>query len=181
MYNSRVQVPASDGMPVELTQGVKVPEVNYMNSLSGTTNKWSVITTESGVWYHDNMNRSINMLAEPTSDISEQTGMSSWTRKNIKDTGKYKPYSDIIDVGADKTNGFVGHYDQIRGDIYYSSDDTALSFSERLKQYESFFSYEGVKFGNNYKNQYYMTKSSYQNVIDDNGEQVMSNTKHDTV
>ncbi|MDR2233970.1 MAG: hypothetical protein LBE56_12735 [Tannerella sp.] len=39
LYNSRVQVPASDGLPIELMQGVKVPEVNYINSLSGTTNK----------------------------------------------------------------------------------------------------------------------------------------------
>jgi hypothetical protein len=39
MYNSRIQVPTGDGMPVELTQGYKVPEIRYISKHVGSANK----------------------------------------------------------------------------------------------------------------------------------------------
>jgi hypothetical protein len=99
----------------------------------------------------DTHNRSINVLSQDYTDITEQLGMSSWAKRNISDLLKYSPAIN---------DSYMGHYDQIRGDIYYSSSRNSLSFSERLKQYESFFSYENVIGGTNYRNRYYMLAPS---------------------
>jgi hypothetical protein len=59
LFNSRVQIPSSDGVPIEITNGLKVQGKRYISSTIGCNNKWSIVSTVSGLYFMDNSTDSI--------------------------------------------------------------------------------------------------------------------------
>jgi len=59
LFNSRVQVPTSDGTPIEISNNYKVDGKIYVSEDIGCKNKWSIVTTQQGIYFIDNNTDSI--------------------------------------------------------------------------------------------------------------------------
>ena len=59
LFNSRVQIPTSDGVPVEITNNYKVDGKIYLSETIGCQNKWSIVQTPEGLYFVDDYSNSI--------------------------------------------------------------------------------------------------------------------------
>jgi hypothetical protein len=135
LFNSRVQIPTSDGVPIEITNGMKMQGKRYISTKIGCTNKWSIVETPSGLYFIDDMLRTTFLFNGQLQDISTTKGMKSWM--NERCTNKvWSPDSNFYNCKA--------FYDKVGKDVYWVYQDTALVYSEVLGQYMSFMDYGGV-------------------------------------
>lgn len=134
LFNSRVQIPTSDGMPIEISNGLKVDGKRYISSTIGCNNKWSIVETSSGLYFIDNITNSIYLFNGQISSLSDRLGFRQWVNEN-NSLEKWDP------VGF---RNFVTHYDKNNGDVYFVNNRTALVYSELLGQFTSFMSYGQV-------------------------------------
>ena len=126
LFNSRVQIPVSDGVPIEISNGQKVEGSTYITTNYGCTNKKSIVITPSGVYFLDTISNQLMNIGEGISSVSGTHGFSHWFKsKDNHDTLK-------------------SSYDFVNNDLYLNWDDTSLVFSEALGQFTSFMSYEKV-------------------------------------
>lgn len=132
MFNSRTQISTTNGMPIELANSGKVDGVRYLTDKEGCVNKWSIKVTPGGLYFIDDLNYSINVIAGSSiKRLSEELGFSQWCKDNII------PYK-----GWDINNGgFITSYDRIQNDVYFSSLNKSLVYSEKLGQFMSFMDY----------------------------------------
>jgi hypothetical protein len=150
LFNSRVQVPASDGLPIELAQSYKVQGVRYLSTMLGTTNKWSVGQSAKGVYFIDALNKDICALGNPILNLSNQYGMKSWSAKTFKTLAPFD-----LDGHED---GFVTSVDTINDHVYFGNKDHSLCFNEQLGFFEGFYSYEGCPWRFNSGNDFLSVK-----------------------
>lgn len=146
LFNSRVQIQASDGVPIEIANNQKVEGTRTISNAIGCQDKFSVVTTTNGIYFVDNNNHSIYLFNGEISNLGLQFGSLYWTRENHSDmTWKYK---------ADKegNNGIRLFYDSKYQDVYFTPGTDygkpeareALCFSEQLNQFTSLMSYGGA-------------------------------------
>ena len=134
LFNSRVQIPASDGMPIEISNGLKVDGKRYISNTVGCNNKWSIVEAPSGLYFIDNITNSIYLFNGQIGSLSDKLGFRQWTSEN-NSLEKWDP------VGF---KNFVTYYDKNNGDVYFVNNETALVYSELLGQFTSFMSYGQV-------------------------------------
>ena len=127
LFNSRVQIPVSDGVPVEITNGYKVDGYRYISDSIGCQNKNSIITTPSGVYFLDGESGGIYNYNSTLTNLSTQKGFDVWTKE----------------VANDPT--FKSFYDKNNKDIYFNTDTYSLCYSEKLGNFTSFYDYNGVE------------------------------------
>lgn len=107
----------------------------------GCSNKWSIISTDKGVYFIDNNTGSLQLYGTELQDISKDAGLSRWF--NVNHPGaQWNPRSKTI-------NGIRSFIDIEEGDLYFSPgpasvQEDALCYSEKLGQFVSFMSYGGV-------------------------------------
>ena len=134
LFNSRVQIPTSDGIPIEISNGLKVDGKRYISNTIGCNNKWSIIESPSGLYFIDNITNSIYLFNGQIGSLSDKLGFRQWTSEN-NSLEKWDP------VGF---KNFVTYYDKNNGDVYFVNNETALVYSELLGQFTSFMSYGQV-------------------------------------
>ena len=134
LFNSRVQIPASDGLPIEITNGTKMQGKRYISTKIGCSNKWSIIETPMGLYFNDDILRSTYLFNGQLQDISTAKGMKSWMNERCN-TSIWNPSS---------FSNCRAFYDKVGKDIYWVYGDTALVYSEVLNAYMSFMDYGGV-------------------------------------
>ena len=134
LFNSRVQIPTSDGMPIEITNGLKVSGKRYISNTIGCANKWSIAESPSGLYFIDNETNSLYLFNGEIVSLSDKLGFRQWTSEN-NSLEKWDP------VGF---KNFVTYYDKNNGDVYFVNNETALVYSELLGQFTSFMNYENV-------------------------------------
>lgn len=127
LFNSRVQIPVSDGVPVEISNGMKVDGSRYISDNIGCQNKNSIVTTPSGVYFLDSESNGIYLLADGLTNLSTNKGFDIWTKEVSKDTS------------------FKSFYDKNEKDIYFTTKDYCLGYSEKLGQFTSFYDYTDVE------------------------------------
>lgn len=152
LYNSRVQVPVSDGTPIEITQGYKVPEVKYISKKIGSINKWGIKQTARNLYFIDNINQDVNVLSNNIDNVTDKFGFRVWAKDNLH-------LNKVSDVLYNKDQ-FILNSDLTNDDLYISNWAESLKFSERLMQFESFYSYEDTAFHFNAYNEYFMFKNN---------------------
>lgn len=133
LFNSRVQIPVSDGVPIEISNGLKVEGKRYINESIGCNNKWSIVESPNGIYFIDNTTSSIYLFNGKLEPITDK-GLSQWI-------GQYrytKPWN------SKDFNNFISFYDKSNGDVYFTHNNACLCFSETLNQFTSFMSYEEV-------------------------------------
>ena len=136
LYNSRVQIPVSDGVPIEIGNSLKVEGKRYLSDKIGTTNKWSIIQTTQGIYFMDTINKQIMLFNGQFDSISNRLGFNTWLLNNLN-LDSWNPMD---------FNGFISYYDSKNKDIYFTNKEYSLSYSEVLGQFTSFFNYESVPF-----------------------------------
>lgn len=134
LFNSRVQIPASDGMPIEITNGLKVNGKRYISNSIGCANKWSIVESPSGLYFVDNETNSLYLFNGEISSLSDKLGFRQWiSTHNVHDNWDPVNY-----------NNYRSFYDKNNNDVYFTYKDHCLCYSELLGQFTSFMSYEKV-------------------------------------
>lgn len=158
-FNSRVQIPVSDGVPIEISNGYKVDGYIPLSTVIGCANKWSVINTVTGLYFIDPNTDNLIALGEGLSQLSKDRGLEFWSRR-YSNNRKWLPDNTI------SNNGVRSFYDSIYGDVYFTpgsvnKDDIpdALCFSEVLGQFTSFMSYEGTQAMFNFNDGFYSLRN----------------------
>jgi hypothetical protein len=127
LFNSRVQIPVSDGVPVEISNGMKVDGSRYISDNIGCQNKNSIVTTPSGVYFLDSESNGIYLLADGLTNLSTNKGFDIWTKEVSKDPS------------------FKSFYDKNEKDVYFTTEKYCLGYSEKLGQFTSFYDYTDVE------------------------------------
>lgn len=151
LYNPRVQVNTSDGAPIEIAQSGKMQGIRYITDTIGTTNKWAITKTNKALYFVDVLNKDIYMLNDTPSNVSEQFGFKSWTYNTITDLKEF----NVLDIN----DAFVLNVDTLNDNLYTNNTFYSLMFSERLSQFESFYSHENIPFMFNIWGQFISLKS----------------------
>lgn len=145
LFNSRVQIPVSDGVPIEISNGLKVDGRRYISNTIGCQNKWSIAQTPSGIYFVDNITKGIYHFGGSLVSLSDRLGFKSWIGKH-----------DVLDswepVGFEN---FVTFYDHTNDDVYFVRRSDALVYSGTLGQFTSFMSYGYVPAMFNLENSFY--------------------------
>ena len=134
LFNSRVQIPTSDGVPIEISNGLKVDGKRYISNTIGCNNKWSITETPSGLYFIDNITNSIYLFNGKIDSLSDKLGFRQWIGEN-NSLERWNPSS---------FKNFVTYYDKNNNDVYFVNNETALVYSELLGQFTSFMSYGQV-------------------------------------
>lgn len=137
LFNSRVQIPASDGIPIEISNGYKVDGKRYLSGSIGCKNKWSIVESPRGLYFVDSDSSSIYVIGNGLTNLSAQYGFEQWAKENCS------------------KDFFKTFYDKNYGDVYFTTDETSLCFSERLDAFTSFMSYGGTPAMFNAGNSFY--------------------------
>lgn len=135
LYNSRVQINASDGTPIELALSGKVDGVKYISTNIGTKNSLSTCVTPLGIYFIDDEAKTINLFNGENKVLSDSAGIRSWIQQHHN-------FSSIIDV-TDFSN-FITTYDKINRDVYFINNEIAICYSEILGTFTSIYSYQNV-------------------------------------
>lgn len=166
MFNSRAQIPVSDGVPIEISNGYKVDGSRAFSSNIGCDDKNSIITTSQGVYFIDSNTDAIYLFNGQLANLSDSKGMNWWVKQsNIKNV--WKP----ISYNNQALNGVRAFYDSKYGDVYFTPGPTdaeiqpdALCYSEKLGQFVSLMSYGGTQAMFNFADGFYSLRHDGNNL-----------------
>lgn len=129
LYNSRVQVNTSDGVPIEITNSAKLQDKQYLSDSIGCQNKWAIKSTSSGIYFIDNYNGGLYKLTS--------NGIESISNNKMKN------YFSSLPIGEWSPNNITAKidYDDITKDLYIITKDSSLAYNEFLGEFTSFYSY----------------------------------------
>ena len=129
LFNSRVQIPTSDGVPVEISNSYKVDGARPISTNIGCQSKWSIAKSPTGLYFIDNTTDTLYLYNSQLQDISTQLGVKYWLRENHPTDDSFIRLS----------------YDTKNRDLYLSpKNNESLCYSEQLSQFTSLMSYVDV-------------------------------------
>lgn len=150
LFNNRVQIPVSDGVPIEITNGMKVQGKVYLTDKAGCQNKFAITVTPHGVYFIDGYNSNICIFdGKSIQNVSDIKGFKEWISKQDGVTEWYR------ESYAERVDGFRVEYDSDNQDVYFINDDHCLVFSEMLAEFTSFIDYNKVRGMGNVKDNFY--------------------------
>lgn len=141
LFNSRVQIPTSDNVPIEISNSYKLDGHRYISDNMGCDNFHKIKETPSGIYFIDSISNRLFNIGKELSDVTTTHNMSSWFKYNGSSIDK------IL-------------YDNINSDLYLVTPDTALCFSEVLGQFTSFMDYGGISLMESCNNNVFTLKDS---------------------
>lgn len=166
LFNSRVQIPTTDGVPIEISNGYKVNGSRLFSGNIGCSNKWATATTTTGIYFLDSNTDSLYIFNGQLANLSEDRGMDWWVRQNHTD----KVWNPIY-YNRGVLNGVRAFYDNKYGDIYFTpgpvkgiDQPDALCYSEQLGQFTSLMSYGGTQAMFNFADGFYSLRETDGNV-----------------
>ena len=124
-FNNRTAISTENGVPIEIANSGKVNGYSVISSNVGCQNKLSICEASSGVYFIDDLNKTMyGFNREGLSNISSK-GMSMWFKKNL--TGNERCF-----------------YDRLTNDVYITNDSKCLVFNEVLDSFTSFMNYNNI-------------------------------------
>lgn len=133
LFNSRVQIPTSDNVPIEIGNSYKVDGYRYLSDGIGCDNKLLIKETPSGIYFVDKVSNNLYHIGEGIQDITATHGMTSWFKNNANSIRRLL-------------------YDEVNHDLYLVRDSDSLCYSEILGQFTSFFDYSNIPLIESYNN-----------------------------
>jgi hypothetical protein len=134
LYNERVALTPSDGVPIEIGNSGKVQGLGYISSNVGCQNRWSVMPSKGFLYWVDDRRAEIYRFGEGLEPFSTAKGFSDWVKANTYGED-WKPIKS--------TNvPITTYYDNNNDDIYFVTEKDCLAYNEKIDAFESFFSYE---------------------------------------
>lgn len=149
LFNSRVQIQASDGVPIEIANSQKVEGVRVFSNAIGCQDKFNIVPSAAGIYFIDNNNSTVYRFNGELNNLGLQLGNLFWFRENFQNnTWMFK--SD-----AEGNPGVRLFYDPKYQDVYFvpsltkdgndrAAINDSLCFSEQLDQFTSMMSYNGA-------------------------------------
>ena len=139
LYNSRVQINTSDGIPIEIANSAKLQDKQYLSDSIGCQNKWAIKSTSQGIYFIDTYNSELYKINDKgITPISQNKFKNYFTQlsSNIWSPSlwNYENSSNFID-------SIKLEYDSTTYDLYIVSRDTALAYNELLGEFTSFYDY----------------------------------------
>lgn len=136
LFNSRVQIPTSDGTPVEITNSYKVDGTRPISNVIGCQDKWAIAKSPVGLYFVDSSTDTLYLYNGQLQDMSTQLGGKSWMRK----------YHAKEQWNPNSTSAIRLSYDPKNKDLYLSptsdgDNENTLCYSEQLGQFTSLMSY----------------------------------------
>ena len=130
----RVQVQGNDGIAIQLGSGQVLDRYQYLSTMSGTLNKWSVVNSPNAFYYYDTLNKTINIITQELSDIK---GMHSYLINNS--TNLLTTDNPLIKEGV------TASYDYLNNEIVFTflQEDKSftLTYNELKQTFVSFYDY----------------------------------------
>lgn len=149
LFNSRVQIPVSDGVPIEITNSYKVDGYRYIADGVGCNDSRLIKETKNGIYFIDSINSHLFRINDGFEDIASSLNMTSWFKENKKDI------KTVL-------------YDNINSDVYVvqKTGKTALCFSEKLGQFTGEYNYDNIDLIETYNHRVFTLKenSPYSNL-----------------
>ena len=137
LFNSRVQIPVSDGVPVEIGNNYKVDGTRTISDTIGCQFNTSLCKSPLGIYFIDSNTDSFYLYNGQINDIGNTCG-GNWWLKNNHINGVYKMLHT--------ENSIKLSYDPKYKDVYLSSSKeaslgNALCYSEQLQMFTSLLPY----------------------------------------
>ena len=133
LFNSRVQIPTSDGVPIEITNNYKVEGAEYISTTIGCRNSAAICQAHHGIYFLDSRGGELQFLTDKKiENISLQKGITLWFRRQQNRQCTPSHYSTKV------------FYDKQDQDLYIVSPDESLVYSEKLQAFTSFMSYSEI-------------------------------------
>lgn len=156
MFNSRVQIPVTDGVPIEISNNYKVDGYKTISDTIGCYDKWAIKSTSSGVYFIDKSSDGIYIYDGKITPLGEAKGLNWWTRKFSN--SKWS-------INKKDNNGIRIFNDAKYNDVYFSpgksdNQEDAACYSEKIGQFTSFMSYGGVPAMFNFGDGFYSINSA---------------------
>ena len=121
-YNQNVALNTTNGLPVELANSGTVDGKQYISEHNGTSNKWSIVETNTGLYFADEINRDLyKYSSNGLMPLGMTKGMKSWFIDNL--------------------NGINSYYDISHHDVYFNTNTSSLMFNEDIDSFVSFMNY----------------------------------------
>ena len=154
LFNNRVQIATTDGVPIEIANSAKVEGTRVFNGNIGCTDKWTICDSPIGMYFLDSITDSLYLFNGQLSNLSNTSGMHWWT-KAIHTDRTWSPVGDSV------SNGIRTFYDKKYMDVYFTPGPVtgepvdALCYSEQIGQFTSFMSYGGTQAMFNFADDFY--------------------------
>nr|DAF76827.1 MAG TPA: stabilization protein [Bacteriophage sp.] len=150
LYNSRVQVNTSDGVPIEIANSAKLQDKQYLSDSIGCQNKWAIKSTPSGIYFVDTYNGELYKLNDKgITPISQNKFKNYFTKLSTNvwspSLWNYANPNEVID-------SIKLEYDSTTYDLYIINKDTALAYNELLGEFTSFYDYGSILYWINLEN-----------------------------
>lgn len=167
LFNSRVQISPSDGVPIEISNNYKVDGNRYISTSIGCQNKWSIVEGIDGLYFIDNNTESLYLLGGQSQlkSISAPLNMSYWFITQDCGTPWIQHY--WAEDGETAQQGIRCFYDSANADLYICTPEETLCYSEKLGQFISFFNYHNVIGMFNIDSDYYALNYGTTKYLDD--------------
>lgn len=159
--NPRVQIQGSDGIAVQLGTGSVLDQYKYLNTFTGTKNKYSLINSLNSFYFYDTLNNNLQVCnGQSVEELSDVKGLHSYFTKN---NNKQLLISDNTNIFKGVTCGYDNLNNELLFTFLQDNKSFTLSYNETTKTFVSFYDYlpsryitQGSKFyavNSNKKNQ----------------------------
>jgi len=137
LFNSRVQIPTSDGTPVEISNNYKVDGATYLSSNIGCYNKFAIADSMEGLYFvaSDGM---LYLLSGELRNVNVALNMQDWF-SGQDFVSEWRPTDSD---GSLSQRGLRLMYDFGYKDLYISSPSETLCYSDLLGQFVSLYDYK---------------------------------------
>lgn len=139
-FNPRVQIPTSDGVPIEISNSYKLEGKVYISDSIGCSNKQTIAVTPSGIYFIDPNSRELyNLAGNQLTSVSGSHGFSNWFKTNMLS---------------------YTFYDKNRNDLYVLNNSECIVYSEVIGQFTSFMDYNNTPAMFNVNDKFYAFKNN---------------------
>jgi hypothetical protein len=136
--NPRVQTTGSDGIQIELGTGGILNDYQYLSTNSGCLNKWGVISTASGFYYVDLLNRAIVRYNGKITGLTDEEGFHH-------EFNNVMLYEDLVIDNAVLGSGISCGYNSVNNEVYFtilqSKNSFTLAYNEATQSFTSYYDY----------------------------------------
>ena len=142
LYNSRVQINTSDGVPIEIANSSKLQDKQYLSDSIGCQNKWAIKSTPSGIYFVNTYNSELYRINDKgITPISQNKFKNYFTQLS---SNVWSPSLWNYNNAKDFIDSIKLEYDSTTSDLYIINKDTALAYNELLGEFTSFYDYGSV-------------------------------------
>ena len=140
LYNENVQISSTQGIPIEIANSGKVQGKRYLSNHVGCSNKWSIASTPSSLYFMDSHTHNIYRFGGQLENLSAAKGFASWCKSHIHPSSQWTPKS---------FGDYVSYYDSQNQEVLFVGSDEALAYSEKMDAFTSFYDYGHAPYFNN--------------------------------